>query len=108
MNVYLMMCAGVLLNVLAQLIIKKGAAYDTLSCEWNGYMGSSIFLYGLSFLVYSYVLKKMALNVAAPVMSVATLVCVVLLSFLFFKEELSIRQISGLFLGAIAVLLLLY
>ena len=108
MNVYLMMCAGVVLNVLAQLIIKKSSAYDTLSCEWNYYMGCSIFLYGLSFWVYSYVLKKMALNVAAPVMSVATLVLVVLFSFFFFKEELSPRQISGLFLGAVAVLLLLY
>lgn len=78
--------------------------------SWQSNIGISIaagcgILGGLSTIVFYAVLKQIPANIAIPISSLYILITVVL-SYLFLGETLSIRQLIGIILGCIAVILI--
>lgn len=107
MNTYLLMFAGVVANALAQISMKKSADYSPFSKKWSITIAIALVIYGISFLLYSYILRKAALAQAGSVMAIATMLLVVLLSGVFYREVLSGKQLSGVFMGGVAIYLIL-
>ena len=64
----------------------------------NGAVLSGIILFGLNVLSYAYVLNKIPLSQAYPIMTSAGFFIVVTASVFFFGETLDIYQVSGLML----------
>lgn len=97
---------GVVVNVLAQLCVKKSTMYDFLSNKWLIMMSIAIVLYGISFLIYSFILRDAPLNIISPVMSISGMLLIVMTSSIIFVEPVSFRQFVGLVLGMISIILL--
>lgn len=106
MVLYLKILLGVATNVLAQLCIKKSSIYNFLSIPWIVIMGIAILCYGLSFLVYSFILREAPLNIISPLMSISGMLLIVVSSSILFIEPISFRQVVGLMFGIISIILL--
>lgn len=103
---YFKIIIGVVVNVLAQLCIKKSTMYDFLSTKWLLIMTTAIIFYAISFLIYSFILREAPLNIISPLMSIAGMLLIVIASSIIFVEPLSFRQITGMVLGMISIILL--
>jgi len=68
------------------------------------FLGSSLFIF--SFVFYLFVLSKLQLNLAYPVMVSAGIVLVAIGSWIFFQEQVSQWQILGIFLIIFGIFLL--
>ncbi len=68
------------------------------------FLGSSLFIF--SFVFYLFVLSKLQLNLAYPVMVSAGIVLVAIGSWVFFQEQVSQWQILGIFLIIFGIFLL--
>lgn len=97
---------GIILNVVAQLSIKQAAAYPFLSLKWILVMSAAAFLYLISFIIYSFILKESALNIMSPLMAIGTMILIVIISSILFIEPLTIKQLIGLVLGIFSLILL--
>jgi multidrug transporter EmrE-like cation transporter len=109
--------AGVILNVLAQFMLKVGMKQVGL-IEINKnillnlkpvllspYVWGGIIFYGVSFLVYSVVLSKLELSKAFPVSSVGAIILVVLVSIIFLDESITLTKIVGLSLLILGIII---
>jgi multidrug transporter EmrE-like cation transporter len=97
---------GVLATAVAQVLLKKAAAFDVRTSSWILWMGLSAATYTLSFVAYSRILKYYALNKIYPAMTVAQIVLITLYG-LWLGEAIGGRQALGLLLGAVAIYLIL-
>ncbi|MCK4798003.1 MAG: transporter [Spirochaetes bacterium] len=106
---------GVLLNVLAQIILKIGMKKIDLSTYTNllnkvkvvvinPFLLSSLFFYGVSFIVYSIVLTKMELSKAYPISSISAILFILIISVIFLTESLSIMKILGIVFCIIGII----
>ena len=68
------------------------------------FLGASLFIF--SFIFYLFVLSKLQLNLAYPVMVSAGIVLVAIGSWAFFQEQVSQWQILGIFLIIFGIFLL--
>ena len=105
----IVLCAAIVLNAAANILIKMGMkdAPDLQSVPvktyalyfiGNIYVLSGIFSFGLALLTYSYVLSKVNLSVAYPIMTSVGFIIVVLFSVLYLSERLIPLQILGIVL----------
>ena len=65
-------------------------------------------LYGVSFFLYILVLSRLQLNMLYPVATGSALVLITILSYIFFRETLTVLQVTGIvaiLLGIVLVLL---
>jgi len=97
---------GILFSAGAQLLIKKSAAFDVLSMPWILWMGAGLASYGVSFVLYSLILKSLPVSRVSPVMAIGVMI-VVIFGGLFWGETIHLRQLAGILLGLAAILLLL-
>lgn len=103
----------------AQFFLKKGVLNLThLDLSFSGllklfasifqnkwlFLGSLLFIF--SFIFYLFVLSKLQLNLAYPVMVSAGIVLVAIGSWIFFQEQISQWQILGIFLIVFGIFLL--
>ncbi len=103
----------------AQFFLKKGVLNLTdLELSFSGllklfisvfqnkwlFLGASLFIF--SFVFYLFVLSKLQLNLAYPVMVSAGIVLVAIGSWAFFQEQVSQWQILGIFLIIFGIFLL--
>ncbi len=65
----------------------------------------SVISFGFGFLTYSYVLSKLQLNVAYPILVGSGVFLTAITSWLLFEEKLSILQVAGLFLILLGIIL---
>lgn len=94
--------AGV--GVLGDYFIKlsgSGSQYISISKFIVG-----MFLYALTALGWFFVMKEMKLGILGIFYSVTTAVLLVIVGVVFFKEHLSIYDITGIILGIISIILL--
>lgn len=82
----------VLLNTTAQTLLKLGANQGLL----NGYAMSGIVAYGVSTLLYLFVLGKMNLSIAYPVVIGLTIIATTISSGMILKESVSLSQWLGI------------
>jgi len=95
----------VVLNVIAQTLLKRGSGQNLL----NPYLIGGLFAYGLSTLFYIKVLGKLNLSVAYPVVIGLTVVATAIAGAIVLHEKVSVTQwlgvglmLSGIFAIALA------
>ncbi len=95
-------------SLIAQLMLKKGmmifgAADFSLAGLWNlilavfknFYILGGLFLMGIGFFIWLFILSKINLSIIYPISTSLTLIAVIIGSLLFFKENLSLFHVIG-------------
>lgn len=65
-----------------------------------------IFSYGLSFLIYTFVISRMQISLAIPVLSALNSCAMVIIGIAIFKEQLTHGQMVGIIIVSIGVLII--
>jgi len=102
----LLVAIGILATAVAQILLKKAAAFDVRTTSWMLWMGLSASIYAVSFVAYSRILKYYALNKIYPAMTVAQIVVITLYG-LWVGEAIGGRQALGLLFGVVSIYLIL-
>ena len=116
--IYFVLLAAIIFNASANILIRMGmrnADFQQFSIMQylafifgNVYLLSGVASFGLALAAYSYVLSKMNLSIAYPIMTSVGFVIVVLFSVLFLNEKLIALQILGIALIMAGVWLIAY
>jgi multidrug transporter EmrE-like cation transporter len=102
---YVVLAVSIVLNAAANILMKAGALKPKennqlidvfINMATNPVIWGGICCFALGLAAYNYALIKMNLSVAYPINTSVGYIIVVLVSWLLFKENLSIIQISGL------------
>jgi drug/metabolite transporter (DMT)-like permease len=104
---YGMITTGILINMFAQIAIKKASSFDFKHPRFILLIGIAGLLYVLSFGLYVVILKQVALSEASPIMTIGTMILVILASFLIFQETISTKQIIGIAFGIASIALVI-
>ncbi len=104
--IYFILLSAIIFNAAANILIRMGmrnADFQQFSISQyisfifgNFYLLSGVASFGLALAAYSYVLSKMNLSIAYPIMTSVGFVIVVLFSTLFLSEKLVALQILGI------------
>jgi len=86
--------------------MKLATSQDVLRFPWISLIFLSIFSYSVSFFMYYLALKHFPISRVSPIMTVGVVMLVVLFG-VFAGEVLSLQQSLGIFLGVLAIILLL-
>lgn len=104
MRVYVVLAAAIVLNALANVTIKAGMLRVDKTAPMFEMMQKAVFspaillgvvLFGLALVAYSFVLSKINLSIAYPVMTSMGFLIVITVSALFFKETITPLQMAG-------------
>lgn len=107
---YILLISSMTLAVLGQIFFKKGIASSALSPNilsilqtiFTPYVFFGFFIYGLSSIVWLFVLQRFPLSVAYPSLALTYIIVAVLSTFIF-KESLNFEKIIGILLIFIGV-----
>lgn len=102
----LLLTAGIGFSALAQIILKFSARFEAWGGRWLMYTAMGATMYGASFLIYSFLLRKEDLSRISPLMASAVALVVALMGMLLFGEEMTTRRGIGIALGIAAIALL--
>lgn len=104
---YFLIFFGILASGLAQIMLKKSSSFAFLK-EWNFFLYFVLggFFYVFSFGIYAYVLKMFDMSKISPIMTIGTMLLVVIAGVVFFRESLTLRQIIGVLLGFVSIVLI--
>ncbi|MFZ2634731.1 MAG: hypothetical protein WAZ99_10675 [Rectinemataceae bacterium] len=97
---------GVLCSAAAQVMLKVASRFEGMETRWILSMLGGAGLYGISFVLYSAVLRKSALSRVAPFMAVAVALVASLAGIFLFGERFDAKRAAGLALGLAALYLL--
>ncbi|MFH1841359.1 MAG: SMR family transporter [Candidatus Nealsonbacteria bacterium] len=116
---YLLFAVSVLTTVGAHLCFKKGVLKlgeitlsfpEIFNTIWhivqNAWILLGVVLFGISFLTWLFILSKLQLNVAYPIIISIEATLVTVASWLLFHEYLSILQIVGIVCVIIGIILI--
>lgn len=116
MTYYLILFAGVSLNIIAQVILKKtvGGLEFSFSFLWpslkniifNPWIWLSALAYGGGFIFYAIALTKLELSRAYPVASVAAVIIIFVISIISLNESFTVSKTAGLIFSVIGIFLL--
>lgn len=104
---YLFILLGILSSASAQMLLKKASFHGIRDFNFYVFFGLAGFSYLVSFVLYTLILKLFPLNKISPVMTCGTMIMVLLGSYLFYCEALSLRHIIGIVLGIISIFLII-
>lgn len=117
---FILLALSILTTVAAQLLFKKGILMTgklefslsnlfnlIIQIFQNLYLLSGLFVFGVAFLLWLFVLSKMQLNIVYPVTVGLNLCLITIISWFLFKEYLSFYQILGIGSIMLGVFLLL-
>lgn len=102
MNIYIVLVITIILNSSANFLIKLAVTrVDSTQGIINQYLLNPFFIGGviafaISLFTYSYVLGRMKLSVAYPVITSACFIIVASTSWLYLKETISLIQLIGI------------
>lgn len=104
----LLVFSGIVTSTVAQIMLKKSTGFQFLK-EYNFffYLFLGAFFYLFSFVIYAYILKVFNLSKISPVMTTGTMLLVVVAGVLIFKEDLTPKQILGIFIGLVSIILII-
>lgn len=102
---YLLLGTSMILAVIGQFFIKKGVAASSLSLSASSIIGTLIsppvffgfLIYGVSAIIWLFVLQRFQLSVAYPALSL-TYVAIVLLSARYYGEPMTLLKAAGVIL----------
>ncbi len=108
-------------SVIAQLMLKKGmmvfgAADFSLAGLWNlilavfknFYILGGLFLLGMTFTVWLFIISKINLNIVYPITTSLTIVLVATASYFLFRESVGLLHIAGIAVVIFGIFLILY
>lgn len=117
---YLILLVSILSTVTAQLFLKRGVLdLGNLNISINSFLGliprifqnvwllGGLFLYGISFFLWLFIISKIKLNTAYPIAASLNFSLVVIFSWLFLKEQILPVQILGIAVIIFGIFLLL-
>lgn len=120
LQVFLLLIIDIFTTAGAQLCFKKGVlAWGKLDFSLsqvlsliprifqNAWIMLGIFLFGISFILWLFILSRLQLNVAYPIALSSGVIITTLMAWLLFKEYLSLVQILGITVIIIGIFLLL-
>lgn len=109
MSPYIIALIPIFTAASAQILFKKGISeFGRLEFSIAGvfnliprilqspWLLTGMFLFGISFLVYLFVISKLQLGVIYPIVTSGGVILISLISWLLFKENLSTLQIVGI------------
>jgi uncharacterized membrane protein len=99
----LILASGVLCSALAQILLKLSSKAELWSLPWLGALGGAALSYGISFFLYSLILRKGELSRIGPLMTSAVALLVVIAGIALFGEELTLRRGLGIGLAIVAL-----
>ena len=99
----ILLIAGILCSALAQVLLKLSSKASLWSLPWLGTLGGAALSYGVSFILYSLILRKGELSRIGPLMTSAVALLVVLAGVFLFGEELTLRRGMGIGLAIAAL-----
>jgi drug/metabolite transporter (DMT)-like permease len=105
MNI-LLLGAGIACSALAQVALKFSARFASWGWKWIFAVAAGATLYGVSFLVYAFLLRKEDLSKLSPIMTSAVMLIVVAAGTFLFGERMTARRGLGIALGIGAIALL--
>ena len=94
---YLLVILLALMNACSNILIKIGAGkVDGINLKLltNWFLISGLSLFGFGFILWVFILSKVQLSVAAPIMSMAY-VFIMIVSYFLFKEPITGVKIAG-------------
>lgn len=94
---YLLVALLAATNTCSNILIKIGASkIDGISFKLftNWFLVSGLTLFGLGFILWVFILNKVQLSIAAPIMSLAY-VFIMIMSYFLFKEPITGVKIAG-------------
>ena len=103
---YLAIPIGALFSAIAQIMLKKSSSYANWTKEWILFFVLSCTLYGISLLIYIYLLRIHPISKIYPLMTLITIIIITVYGFLI-GEHISTRHFIGLALGIGSIYLLL-
>lgn len=118
---YILVVVDIFALAAAQLMLKKGVLLlgvldFSLVNLWNlifailknFYILGGLFLMGIGFMLWLFILSKVNLNIIYPISSSLTLIAVVAGSLLFFKESLTFFHAAGIAAIILGIFLVLH
>ena len=111
---WLILILGILSNASASVLIKVAMSAKAAPIQFSKPLSiisnipliSGIGLYGIAFVLYALALNYLPLHVAHPTLTSGSIALVAMASVLFFGENLSITNITGIFLIVLGVIAL--
>ncbi|MCX7028173.1 MAG: hypothetical protein NT061_11995, partial [Spirochaetes bacterium] len=91
-----LLVSGILCSALAQVLLKLSSKPAMWTLPWFSALGGAALFYGVSFFLYSLILRKSELSKIGPLMTSATVLLVVAAGILLFGEELTPRRCIGI------------
>jgi len=73
----------------------------------NAWIMSGVFLFGISFILWLFILSRLKLNVAYPIALSSEVTITTVVAWFLFKEYLSLAQILGIAIIIVGIFLLL-
>ena len=109
MTSWVFLLVAAVLNSVANIFIKKASSSGiegVISQVFSPYFLAGMVLFGLNVVVYSLALRSLPISIAYPVFVSASTVLITAISYLIFKDSLSLIQIAGVFviMGGISML----
>lgn len=114
----LLLATCIFITVSANLLVKKGILIlGNLELSFANFFGliprvlqnvwlmAGLFLSGTAFLLWLFLISKLQLNIAYPIVVSLNLCLIVITSWFLFKEYLSLFQIFGIIIVIIGVLI---
>lgn len=104
MNTYIVLSLAISLNALANILMKvamrrQGEAGNMLAMITRSLTNPVLFLgllsFGLALVAYCYVLAKINLSIAYPLMTSLGIIIVIAASWLFLDETITLLQVAG-------------
>lgn len=103
---YLAIPIGALVSAAAQIMLKKSSGFANWTRGWVLFLLLSCTLYGLSLLIYLYLLRLHPLSKIYPITTLIVILIITIYGF-FIGEHISSRHLIGLALGLGSIYLLL-
>lgn len=99
---------GIVASALAQVMLKKSGNFQFFKeYQFFFYLIFGGIFYVISFGLYAYLLKIFSLSKISPVMTIGTMLLAVLAGIFFFKENIASKQVIGIILGIVSIILII-
>jgi len=114
MKYYMVLAIAIIANSVANILMKigmnkvGGLEITSINDIWQKFILNyivwlGIIFFGISLLSYSFVLSRIQLSVAYPIITSVGFILVVMVSLFYLNEALSLKQISGIVLIILGV-----
>jgi drug/metabolite transporter (DMT)-like permease len=104
---YILAILSIISAVVAQVLVKNASLTDLYGRKWILLILASITVYGIAFILQSYVFRFFPLSKIGPPSAIAVMVLVFGCGVWLFGDTVQTKQILGVILGVISIYLIM-